>query len=115
MDRLEKSFGTRLIFRCVECTIQPEFFFRKGDGRALLLFLDMPAFIRPSLIACSFGRYFKREIAVRTIVLVSRETFATLLTTRDTVAVETPANLATSSIIGWGSPFVMSEFFIINL
>jgi hypothetical protein len=42
------------------------------------------------------GQYCNLEIAVKTFVLVSQDTLPAPFTTRDTVAVETPASLATS-------------------
>src|SRR5260370_42190593 len=47
-------------------------------------------------VACTFGRYCSRELAVKTLVLVSLDTLQLPFTTRDTVAVETTASLATS-------------------
>jgi hypothetical protein len=47
-------------------------------------------------VACKFGQYCNREIAVKTLFLVSLDTFPLPFTTRDTVVVETPASLATS-------------------
>jgi hypothetical protein len=45
------------------------------------------------------GKYCKLEIAFSTFVLVSSDTLPAPFATRDTVAVETRANLATSFIV----------------
>jgi len=45
------------------------------------------------------GQYFNLEIAFKTLVLVSPDTLPASFTTRDTVVVETPADLATSFIV----------------
>jgi hypothetical protein len=59
-------------------------------------FLGMPALDLPSSAACSLGRYCNRETASNTFVLASQDTLQTPFTTRETVAVDTPASLATS-------------------
>jgi hypothetical protein len=51
---------------------------------------------RPSSEAWRLEQYCKPAIASITLPLVSPETVSELFETRDTVAVETPANLATS-------------------
>jgi hypothetical protein len=45
------------------------------------------------------GQYCKLEIAVNTFALFSPDTLPAPFATRDTVAIETPANLATSFIV----------------
>ena len=45
------------------------------------------------------AQYCKVEMALKTLVLVSQDTLRLPFATRDTVAVETPANLATSFIV----------------
>lgn len=62
----------------------------------MLRLLGIPPFSRPSSAACAFGRYCTLDIAVKTFVLVLRETVPEPFTTRDTVAVETPASFAMS-------------------
>lgn len=44
-------------------------------------------------------------MADKTLVLVSQDTFAEIFKTRDTVATETPASLATSLTVD-GRPFI---------
>lgn len=59
-------------------------------------FRGIPLFPRPSSAAWLFGRYCEPEIALNTFFLDSCDTAPDPLTTRDTVAVETPASLAMS-------------------
>ena len=59
-------------------------------------FRGIPLFPRPSSAAWLFGRYCEPEIALDTFFFASRDTAPDPLTTRDTVAVETPASLAIS-------------------
>src|ERR1700730_4526409 len=49
--------------------------------------------------ACAFGKYPRRFTAERTIWWVRRPTFPVLFKTLETVAVETPAALATSRMV----------------
>lgn len=49
--------------------------------------------------AAVLAQYCNVEMAFKTLVLVSRDTLPLPFATRDTVAVETPANLATSFIV----------------
>jgi hypothetical protein len=62
----------------------------------LLGFLRIPPFARPNAAAYGLGQYRNLEMADKTLVCVSRDTRSELFKTRDTVAVETPASLATS-------------------
>ncbi len=55
--------------------------------------------VRPNSAAYVFGQYCNLEIAVRTFDLVVHDTYPASFTTRDTVAVETPASPATSLIV----------------
>src|SRR5436305_11985466 len=59
----------------------------------------MPAFARPNSAACAFGKNCNLETADMTFVLVLPDTVLVSFTTRDTVASETPASLATSLIV----------------
>lgn len=72
---------------------------RAKAGTSIPRFLGMPRFVRPNSAACPLGRYCNREMAVETLVRVSRDTSQAPFTTRDTVAVETPASEATSFIV----------------
>jgi hypothetical protein len=60
------------------------------------LFLEMPPFARPNSAACALGQYRNFETAFKTLILVLLDTLPAPLTTRDTVACETPESLATS-------------------
>jgi hypothetical protein len=68
----------------------------RKTGVAKPRFLGMPALDRPNSAACPLGRYCNRETAPNTFVFASQDTLQVPFTTRDTVAVETPASLATS-------------------
>jgi len=59
------------------------------------------------------GRNFNFEIAVVTVDLDFEDTLQLPFMTRDTVAVETPASLATSLIVDGLTPFSVSAFFIV--
>jgi hypothetical protein len=56
----------------------------------------MPELARPNPTACSLGENCNAVMAFRTFVLVASDTSLVPLTTRETVAVETPARRATS-------------------
>lgn len=56
----------------------------------------MPELARPNPTACALGENCNAVMAFRTFVLVAADTQLVRLTTRDTVAVETPARRATS-------------------
>jgi hypothetical protein len=68
-------------------------------GRYEVRFLEMPPLPRLNSAASALGQYCNCEIAAKTLVAVLTETSAEPLITRDTVAVETPANLATSLMV----------------
>jgi hypothetical protein len=59
----------------------------------------MPPPDRPNSTAEALGRNPNWEMAFMTFVLLSHDTLPAPFTTRDTVAVETPASLATSLIV----------------
>ena len=59
-------------------------------------FLRIPPFCRPSSAAWLLGQYCSLETAANTFVFVLRDTVPEPFTTRDTVAVETPARRAMS-------------------
>ena len=59
-------------------------------------FLEIPPFARPSSAACGLGLYCNFATMLRTLLLVLVDTLSAPFTTRDTVACETPASLATS-------------------
>ncbi len=58
--------------------------------------LGIPPFARPNAAACPFGQYCSHETADRTLSFVTRDTLHEPFTTRETVAVDTRASLATS-------------------
>lgn len=68
----------------------------RETGQVKLRFLGMHAFDRPNSTACRLGRYCKCDTTPKTFVLASPDTLQAPFTTRETVAVETPASLATS-------------------
>lgn len=76
---------------------------RAAVGTLIRRLLDIPEFARPNSTACAFGQYRNCAIATKTFALVSLATFPALVITRETVAVETPANLATSLTVGIGT------------
>jgi hypothetical protein len=59
-------------------------------------FLGIPPFCRPSSAAWLLGQYCNLETAANTFFFVLRDTVPEPFTTRDTVAVETPARRAMS-------------------
>ena len=61
--------------------------------------LGMPPPPRPNSAADALGRYCNSEMAVKTIALFELDTLLIPFMTRDTVAVETQASLATSLIV----------------
>ena len=63
------------------------------------VFLRTPAFVRASSEASEFGQYCRIDIACVTSAFFLFDTQAVPLRTRDTVATETPACLATSFIV----------------
>jgi hypothetical protein len=74
-----------------------------GADRPLLLRV-MPAFFRANPAAYSFRQYRSREIASRTRTLLDEETICGSHSTRETVAVDTPAFRATSltvHLVAW--------------
>ena len=80
------------------------------DEARLRLLLGLPSLTRASSAAYAFGKYFKAEAASRTLVFVFPDTLPEPLVTRETVAIETPASLATSLMVhgaryAWASSF----------
>src|ERR1700728_639823 len=59
-------------------------------------FLEIPPFARPNSAACALGLNCNFETTLKTLFLVLVDTLLAPFTTRDTIADETPASLATS-------------------
>jgi len=59
----------------------------------------MPMFLRANSAARTSGQYSNCDTASNTLASVFRDTVFEPLVTRDTVAMETPASLATSFIV----------------
>ena len=59
----------------------------------------MPMFLRANSAARTSGQYSNSEAASNTLAAVFPDTALEPLVTRDTVAIETPASLATSFIV----------------
>jgi hypothetical protein len=59
----------------------------------------MPPFASPNSATCVLGQYCNSQIVAKTLVLILPFTLLAPFATRDTVAVETPASLATSFIV----------------
>jgi len=82
----------------------------KDDARLQRL-LGLPSLARASSAAWAFGKYFKAEAASRTLVFVFPDTLTEPLVTRETVAIETPASLATSLMVHGAGHTWASAFF----
>jgi len=68
-------------------------------GRGALRILRLPPFPRANSAAGVLGRYRNCETAAMTLAAVLPDTLLEPLVTRDTVAIETPASLATSHMV----------------